>query len=180
MSRFFKNIDDCNLKIDDDSQDKKHDSEEERKNRNNQWEIGKRIKIINMRKLSTWLISDWKHKRKHMKLSKLPFEPVMSGLFYSMRLGGVWVTADYWLKHFGVDKETKIIRLEYLENDFKEHIYPLTNPNDNTIVFRGRDNSITLNEQEKDIYSLTGRVDLERIYLNNPYWAQLENKMYNK
>lgn len=180
MSRIFRNINDCSLKVDDDSQDKKHDSEKERKQRNDKWEIGERIKIVNMRKLSTWLISDWKHKRKYMKLPTLPFEPVKSGLFYSMRLGGVWVTADYWLKHFEVDKNTKIIRLEYLEKDFKEHIYPLTNPKGNTIVFNRQDNSIVLNAQEKEKYTLSSRIDLETIYSNNPYWAELENRIYNK
>lgn len=178
MSRIFKNINDASLNIDNDSQDKKHDSEYDRKYRDSDWEIGARKKLINIRRLSSWLISDWKHKRKHMQLPQLPFEPVKSGLFYSIKLGGIWVSADYWLKHLNVDKDTDILRLEFLEIDFKKYIYPLTTPEGNTIEFSKKDNAIELNDKENSRYKLSNEIDIERIYTNNPYWAEIENRIY--
>lgn len=178
MSRIFRNINDSSLNIDDDSEDKKHESIYDRKKRDIYWDIGKRKKLVNIRRLSTWLISDWKHKRKHMNLPDLSFEPVKSGLFYSVKLGGVWVAADYWLKYLNVDNNTQIIRLEFLEKDFKEYIFPLTNPFNNTIVFDRKDNYIELNEKEKNIYTLSDSGDLEKVYTNNPYWAGIEKKLY--
>ena len=178
MSRIFKNINDPHLMIDDDSEDKKHDSEYERRNRDDNWNIGARKKLVNIRRLSSWLVSDWKHKRKHMKLPELPFEPVRSGLFYSVRLGGIWITADYWLKHLCVDRNTQLIRLEYLEVDFKKYVFPLTNPIDNTITFDRKENNIELIGSDKDKYTISGKNDLDRIYRNNPYWAEIERKTY--
>ena len=178
MSRIFRNIDDSTLNIDDNSKDKKHDSEYDRKKRDNTWNIGIRRRIINIRRLSSWLISDWKHKREHMQLPNLSFEPVKCGLFYSIKLGGVWVTADYWLKYFKIDEQTQILRLEYLENDFKKYIYPLTKPRNNTIEFNRKDNSIELHEKQAKLYNITNQSDLNTIYRNNPYWAEIEDRLY--
>ena len=33
----------------------------------------------------------------------LDFNPVRNGLFYSLRLGGTWVAADWWLHYFQID-----------------------------------------------------------------------------
>lgn len=178
MSRIFRNIDDSSLNIDDDAKDEKHDSEKDRNLRDQNWKIGERKRVINIRKLSSWLISDWNHKRKHMHLTNLPFEPVKSGLFYSVRLGGIWVTADYWLRYQDVDQKTLILRLEFLECDIREYIFPLTKPRNHTIIFNKRDNKLDLNTEEKARYNLNDRLDVERIYTNNPYWAELENRVY--
>ena len=52
-----------------------------------------------------------------MNLPDLDFEPVRSGLFYSLRLGGTWVAADWWLQYFDVDETVTALRLEHLQED---------------------------------------------------------------
>ena len=60
-----------------------------------------------------------------MDLPDLPLEPVRSGLFYSLRLGGVWVAADWWLRYFELGESVTALRLEHLAEDLNRHLLPL-------------------------------------------------------
>ena len=60
-----------------------------------------------------------------MQLPDLEFEPVRSGLFYSLRLGGTWVAADWWLQYFELDETVTALRLEALHDDLNRLVLPL-------------------------------------------------------
>ena len=102
----------------------KHDSVALRESRG-PWRANARQRFITSRRLEDWLISDWEHKRRHMQLPDLDFEPVRSGLFYSLRLGGTWVAADWWLQYFELDERVTALRLEALHDDLNRLLLPL-------------------------------------------------------
>lgn len=110
--------------VDPDHLDSKHDSIAVRENRSG-WRAGERPRFITSRRLENWLISDWQHKRRHMNLPNLDFDPVRRGLFYSLRLGGSWVAADWWLQYFEVDDTVTALRLEHLQSDLNRSLLPL-------------------------------------------------------
>lgn len=56
---------------------------------------------------------------------ELDFEPVRCGLYYSLRLGGTWVAADWWWQYFAVDAATVSLRLEHLAEDLNTQLLPL-------------------------------------------------------
>ena len=58
-------------------------------------------------------------------MGHVPFEPVKSGLFYSLRLGGIWVAADYWIHYFNARSCTHTVRLENIEEDSNRYVLPL-------------------------------------------------------
>ena len=96
-AKLFRELNINEISIDPDHVDAKHESID---NRLGDSELSNnRATIITTRRLTSWLLSDWHHKTKKMGLI-LPFEPVKSGLFYSLRLGGTWVSADYWIHYF--------------------------------------------------------------------------------
>ena len=173
MSKFFMNIDDPSLNIDDDSSDIKHDSVLDRELRTPTWRVGTRKICMNFRKLEDWLVSDWNHKREKMRLHDLPFEPVKSGLFYSLKLGGVWVSADYWLRYFDINESIDFIRVESLHSDFVRTFKGLVNFSGNTIDFGWSEN-------QSKITSIPpfASQDLVRIFANNPIWSSIQNRLY--
>ena len=124
MNKLFRERGLPNVKVDPDDTPKKHDSIALREGRGG-WKAGNKKRFITTRRLEQWLISDWNHKRKHMGLENLDFLPVRSGLFYSVRLGGIWVAADWWLKYFEVDSNINTLRLEYLQEDINEKLLPM-------------------------------------------------------
>ena len=103
MNRLFRERQLTGIEVDSDATAAKHDSIALREQRSS-WRAGSRRRFITARRLQAWLISDWQHKRRHMNLPDLDFTPVRSGLFYSMRLGGTWVAADWWLQYFALDQ----------------------------------------------------------------------------
>ena len=133
----------------------------------------KRIKIITSRRLADWLISDWHHKTKKMGLH-LPFEPVKSGLFYSLRLGGTWVAADYWIHYFNATQCDHTVRLENLEDDSNRLVWPLLPEGTPKLQFPKRN----INSYERNIETFIGARDLKRIYANNPAWSAWEQTVY--
>lgn len=161
--------------VDPDHLDSKHDSIKIREE-SSDWRAGSRQKFITMRHLKSWLISDWQHKRRHMNLMDLPFNPVRCGLFYSLRLGGTWVAADWWLQYFEVDSSFKFLRLEHLVKDFNLLLLPYLPQSIDPIRHSPRQNTkpagLCINEP-----NFTEQ-DLDRIYQNNPRWAALEQHLY--
>ena len=129
--------------------------------------------IITSRRLSSWLLSDWHHKTKKMGLS-LPFEPVRCGLFYSLRLGGIWVSADYWIHYFKAKSCTHVVRLEHLEEDSNRIVVPLLATKINCLNFP----TSNANNYKRKIERFFSGADLKRIYQNNPAWTSWEEEVY--
>lgn len=167
----FRKLDLPEITVDPDDVDAKHESIETRLKGINPL-TGKKS-IITTRRLSTWLLSDWHHKTNKMGIN-IPFAPVKSGLFYSLRLGGTWVAADYWVHYFKAAECTHTVRLEHLEEDSNRFVLPLLPPRTQKLQFPHR-NTNTYSNKIEDFF---GRSDLKRIYQNNPAWSAWENKIY--
>jgi hypothetical protein len=171
-SRLFAELAIPSVVADDQSLDSKHESIEARLP---DWDQGQNSKAIyiTLRRLPQWLLSDWHHKKLKMGLD-IPFEPVKSGLFYSLRLGGIWVAADYWMRYFHVDHCSGVIRLEHLEDDVREKIVPLL-PADTPPLRFPKDNANCYSRKLSDYFRSS---DIERIYATNPFWQQQELQAY--
>lgn len=124
MAQLFRNCTLPGVGVDSDTTALKHDSVVLRERRGS-WRAGQRRRFITSRRLESWLISDWQHKRRHMNMPDLDFESVRSGLFYSLRLGGLWVAADWWLHYFEIDEQVTALRLEHLHDDLQHLLWPL-------------------------------------------------------
>jgi hypothetical protein len=170
-AKLFRELNIPGITVDPDHIDAKHESIENRLKSFKSEEI--RETIITTRRLANWLLSDWQHKTKKMGLT-LPFEPVKSGLFYSLRLGGTWVAADYWIHYFNARSCTRVVRLEYLEEDSNRLVLPLLPQGTNRLKFP---NANTNNYSHK-IENFFNRNDLKRIHQNNPAWSSWEKDIY--
>ena len=170
-ARLFRSLNIAEIEVDPDEVDRKHESINNRLNSN----INRRSEstIITTRRLVSWLLSDWHHKTKKMGL-ELPFNPVKSGLFYSLRLGGTWVAADYWVHYFGATSCTHTVRLEHLEEDSNRYVLPLLPKGTNPLKFP-HSNSNQYSQKIEDFFS---EHDLNRIYENNPAWTSWEKEVY--
>ena len=170
-AKLFRELNIPGITVDPDDIDAKHESIENRlKSFNPQKD---RKTIITTRRLASWLLSDWHHKTKKMGLT-LPFDPVKSGLFYSIRLGGTWVSADYWVHYFKVTSCTHVVRLEHLEEDSNRFVLPLLPQRTKALQFP----SSNTNKYSHNIEDFFGRTDLKRIYQNNPAWTAWEQNIY--
>ena len=167
----FRELALADVNVDQDEEDSKHESIEtrlgSRKNVNN------KLTIITSRRLASWLLSDWHHKTKKMGLN-LPFEPVKSGLFYSLRLGGTWVAADYWIHYFEATKCDRIVRVENLKADSNHQVWPLLPAGTPKLEFPTRNT----NSYQRNIENFFGPNDLKRIHSNNPAWSAWEKSVY--
>lgn len=151
-----------------------HDSVEERERRS-QWRAGHRRRFITARRLDQWLISDWQHKRRNMGCPQLDFEPVRSGLFYSLRLGGTWVAADWWLQYFQVDEQVTALRLEFLQQDLNQHLLPMLPPA--TPAFGDLPEANRKPAVGSAEFCFT-EPDLARIAAVNPRWTAWQHQLY--
>ncbi len=182
MNRLFRERNWAGVQVDPDDTAMKHDSVTLREQRG-YWRAGTRQRFITLRRLSHWLISDWQHKRRHMQLPDLDFEPVRSGLFYSLRLGGVWVAADWWLHYFDVDEDVIALRLEHLQDDLNTHLLPFLPQG--TAPFRALPEENTMASQEglklpwqRAAAPTLAAEDLKRIRHCNPRWHAWETRLY--
>ena len=170
-AHLFRKLNIDGIVVDADEKDEKHQSIEARLETSNS--TTNKARIITSRRLASWLISDWHHKTKKMGL-KLPFEPVKSGLFYSLRLGGTWVTADYWIHYFQANTCTNTIRIEYIEEDSNRIILPLLPQGTEKLIFPKKNE----NNYKKNLENFFGKKDLKRIHVNNPAWTSWEQNIY--
>ena len=165
------------VEVDDDSTALKHDSVERRESRGS-WRAGSRKRFITCRRLEQWLISDWEHKRRHMNMPDLDFAPVRSGLFYSLRLGGTWVAADWWLHYFALDEDVVSLRLECLHDDLNRLMLPMLpagTPHFNEV---SRENAKP--KQQFTPNNALSSDDLSRIAAVNPRWDHWQESVYGK
>lgn len=173
-AELFRKLNIDGVIVDADDKDEKHQSIEDRLREGGARSSSTaKTKIITSRRLASWLISDWHHKTQKMGL-KLPFEPVKSGLFYSLRLGGTWVAADYWIHYFKAKSCTHTIRIENIEEDSNSIILPLL-PRGTQKLKLPKKNK---NNYNKSLEHFFGKRDLKRIYQNNPAWSSWENDIY--
>lgn len=110
-----------------------------------------------------------------MNLSDLDFDPVRSGLFYSLRLGGTWVAADWWLHYFEVDEQVISLRLEHLQNDLNRHLLPLLPSGTAGFLTPPRENA---KPAERHAHACFSAADLERIAAVNPRWDNWQRRVY--
>ena len=175
MNRLFRERALPGVVVDPDETPQKHDSVPLRESRGS-WRAGDRRRFITARRLEHWLISDWQHKRRQMNLPDLDFEPVRSGLYYSLRLGGTWVAADWWLQYFEVDERVTVLRLEHLQDDLNRHLLPLLTERTTPFHTPPRENrkptAMTADEP-----SLSAE-DLQRITSVNPRWSAWQERVY--
>ena len=167
MNRLFRERSLAGVTVDPDNTSQKHDSIPLRESRG-PWRAGQRRRFITFRPLNRWLISDWQHKRRHMNLPDLPFEPVRSGLFYSLRQGGTWVAADWWLQYFEVDEHVTALRLEHLQHDLNRHLLPLLQAGTASFATPPRENAKP-EDASGGSPTFSGE-DLARIAIVNPRW----------
>lgn len=181
MNRLFRERGLAGVEVDPDNTAIKHDSVALREARGH-WRAGTRQRFITLRRLSHWLISDWQHKRRHMQLPDLDFEPVRCGLFYSLRLGGVWVAADWWLHYFQVENEVIVLRLEHLQQDLNSRLLPFLPQGTTPFGALPEENKMARHESPKLLRQRSApsleAEDLERIRHSNPRWHALETQLY--
>lgn len=177
MNRLFRERQLAGVQIDPDDTAQKHDSVSLRESRGG-WKAGTRRRFITSRRLEHWLISDWQHKRRHMNLPDLDFEPVRSGLFYSLRLGGTWVAADWWLQYFQVDATVTALRLEHLQDDLNRHLLPLLPKGTPSFNALPRENTKPGRAGIDQPGFSTG--DLQRIAAVNPRWNHWQQQVYGQ
>ena len=175
MNRLIRELHIPNIVVDEDQFDHKHDSISLREKQGD-WKAGTRQRFITARRLSAWLISDWQHKRRHMGVPNLDFEPVRSGLFYSFRLGGTWVAADWWLQYFEVNRQVQALRLEHLPEDLNGYLHPMLPQGTPSFAMLPRENAKPdrFNENEPRLST----DDFQRILQINPKWAEWEERVY--
>lgn len=173
MNRLFRQRALPGVVVDADDTPQKHDSVVLRESRSD-WRAGPRRRFITARRLEHWLISDWQHKRRHMHLPDLDFEPVRCGLFFSLRLGGTWVAADWWLQYFEVNDQVTALRLEHLTTDLNTHLLPLLPKGTSQFRALPRANAKPC---ELSTCPFTPR-DLQRIAATNPRWSSWQQQIY--
>ena len=98
---------------------------------------------------------------------QLPFNPVKSGLFYSLRLGGTWVAADYWIQYFNATSCTHTIRLENLEEDSNRYVLPLLPKGTKPLKFP-RINTNQYSHKIEDFISKQDLKEFTKIILRGP------------
>jgi|GEM_PF-584329 len=150
-------------------------------------------KILNIRRLATWIISDWNHFYITKKIQTIKKESIIEGsvfrgtdiiaddilkTYYCEELGGI----DYWL------------RTEYLAEDFLKVI---KNFEDISQAQQAKIRKIKANQAknlkqtqaseflgvkytdaEELVKLLFTKEEIENMYKRNPFWAQIEKEMY--
>lgn len=176
MNGLFRELALPGVLIDSDGEPMKHDSVALRESTSS-WRAGERRRFINVRRLDAWLFSDWKHKRRHYNLPDLPIEPVRQGLYYSFRLGGVWVAADWWLRYFEVDAATTALRIECLVDDFNHLLRPLLPVDIPAIQHTPRLNAAPENQH---LSHWCSPQDLRTMHVVNPLWSEWQKRWYGE
>lgn len=170
-AELFRNLNITGIQVDPDTEDSKHESIETRLGSANASD--NKLIVITSRRLVSWLVSDWHHKTIKMGLN-IPFEPTKSGLFYSLRLGGTWVAADYWLHYFKATNCDRVVRLEHLQEDSNKLVLPLLPEGTPKLRFPDQNR----NQYQRRIENFFNTRDLKRIYANNPTWSEWEKTIY--
>ena len=176
MNLLFRRKNLKGVAVDVDSTSRNHDSLALRESRG-QWRANNRQRFITCRRLEDWLISDWLFKRRHMQLNDLDFEPVRSGLFFCLRLGGTWVAADWWIHYFAMDAQVITLRLDELHSDLNSLLLPLLPENTEPFDSTPHVNSQPSKERCQATFS---PADQRRIAAVNPRWTAWQTRVYGQ
>ncbi len=174
LNRVFRTLALPGVVVDPDDTLAKHDSVAQREGRGD-WRAGDRVRLITARRLGDWLISDFHHKRRMPALADLPFDGVRVGRIWSLRLGGVWVAADWWLEHMVIDEVTQALRLEHLADDLERHLRPVLPAGTRPFGPLPRENA---DPDPRDPRFTLRPEDMARIHAANPRWSAWERQVY--
>ena len=132
--------------------------------------------VVNIRRLPSWLLSNYQHKRVRMGLN-LQIDSVRQGLFWRDR-DSRWLQADWWLERFGIDDSWSFLRVERLKHDFisilSDH-ESITLPSQFRLRFV---NCLNTTAYDRTLSNWFSASDLLEIYKNNPRWSSLEKSLY--
>ena len=133
-------------------------------------------RILNFRRLPSWLLSNLHHKRKMMGLS-LDDAPMRAGLFWRERQQH-WLPADWWLDRLDVNQDWSLLRVEHLKCDFLKCLrqyQPVSICAQCRVLLVSSRNRNRYQRALQDWFSPS---DLKSIYAANPRWAALEQLTY--
>lgn len=165
--------------VDPDDTPAKHVSVPLRENRGG-WRAVMKRRRSPARRLEASQLSGWQHTRHHRNLPDLDFEPVRSCLFYSLRLGGTWVAAYWWLQYLGVDERVTALRLEHLAADLNTHLLPGgTEPFQALPRENARPGSSSSRPSRPEAAPFSA-ADRARIAACHPRWRAWERRMYGE
>ncbi len=134
--------------------------------------------VVNFRRLPSWLLSNYHHKIKKMRLD-IPFDPVAKGFFWRDRIGE-WLPADWWLERFSVNENWSILRVEHIKQDFLDCLtlnQPINCFSSLRVHFVP---SMNQNSYKKNLSEWFSLSDLNQLYETNPRWATLEKHVYGR
>lgn len=133
-------------------------------------------RLVNFRRLPSWLLSNLQHKRQMMGLD-VDCEPMRRGLFWRERQQQ-WLPADWWLERFAIDETWTLLRVEALKADFLaclrqyEPIPRSARWRVQMVSARNR------NRYQRRLSEWFQSDDLNSLYKANPIWADLERRVY--
>ena len=176
MNMLFRSKNYAGVLVDGDDTSIKHDSVALRERRFG-LRLSNRKRVITCRRLDDWLISDWHFKRERMNLPGLDFEPVRSGLFYSLRLGGTWVAADWWINYFSLDEQVISLKLDELHGDINYWVLPLLPQRVEPFEAPPHINRCSTKHR---LQLYLSNDDRQRIAEVNPRWTAWQSKVFNE
>ncbi len=138
--------------------------------------VGDRQKLLNVRRLPYWLLSNFHHKKLFMGL-EIDEKHMQKGFFYRVNEKR-WLPADWWLSRMGVDDSWLGLRVEHLKSDLLK-IFAKYEP----INFSSRCSIVLSRERNKNRYMRNlnkwfSANQIHELYSNNPRWTALERRVY--
>lgn len=134
------------------------------------------VRVINFRRLPSWLLSNHHHKLGSMGLS-LGSTPMRQGLFYRQRLDS-WLPADWWLDRFEINDQWQFLRVESLKLDFDRLLARYQPINAFRRISIALAPSRNQRFYDRQLSSWFTPAEVQTIYQANPRWADLEIRLY--
>lgn len=149
-------------------------------------------KILNIRRLATWIISDWNHFYRAKQIEQISKKNLVKGL--ACRVGKE-ILADQVLKNYACEELGGIdywLRTEYLAEDFikvMENFEEISEEKKARIrqvkenQAKNRRNvrklwGVEYSEAEEILKKFFTREEVKNMYERNPFWSQIEKEMY--
>ncbi len=132
--------------------------------------------IANIRRLPSWLLSNFHHQKKIMGL-EMSTSQMRRGFFWRNRLEK-WLPADWWLERFSIDQNWTLLRTENLKLDFLRCIQKYNSIKSYNIWKLSQTNRRMVNHYNKNISEWFSTSELKTMYAINPRWSTLEELTY--
>ncbi|KZR73250.1 hypothetical protein PMIT1320_01841 [Prochlorococcus marinus str. MIT 1320] len=133
-------------------------------------------KLINFRRLPSWLLSNYHHKLTKMGL-QLSDEQMRNGFFWRDRQKQ-WLPADWWLERFSVSDDWSFLRVEHLKDDFLKILSDYQPIGLRSHLRVRLVSALNKNTYSRQISRWFTENDLRRVYSANPIWASFESRIY--